>query len=581
MTYLSGILNKTAVLTALLGFALLWSCSDKDDDGYKGEIRLTAPVDNAEYNLSNVDKITFSWTAVDGVTEYALKMSPDKDNVASSNVKFTTNGNSYELTAVTADQLLAGISVPPEGEANIYWTVMPEPPDAGIKTNVRMVKVKRGAENQPPNLEAPDGDVQFEAAGGEKPVNVVSNINWSVAVTGGDGWLTLSPTSGSGNGTITLTADPNFDAARSATLTFSGTGVSNKTITVSQSDGSGEIAFIWTTDNVPFTSAAAGSENVEIISNTAWTIDIEQTGNWLSVTPTSGTGNGEITLTVTANTGGARSAIVNLNGAGMDWTPTITVTQAGTGGNSADLHGTWYLKKMERIQEFLPGMYANTEILKAGTFTLLSDGTYTGEIENMKNYNFSDDGEQQEWTYTGGMFSFINNGDETTFMANIVNSELVFEIGVAGQPGYGKATYARTATVVPPVPETITSFYTGNEELIYGEWIMTKTEDGIVSTTGGTLHEWFTTIYNPDDEFYILTINPIGTYTIAIPNFYTFSGTWSFDPVTGILAIVGPENTGELMIDPASTATTLILVGIRVDDDEGERTFFRETYIKK
>lgn len=76
-------------------------------------------------------------------------------------------------------------------------------------------------------------------AGGSYYISVNSNTNWTV---GGSlpSWLSVSPTSGSGNGSFTITVAQNTTGSlRSSTLTVSGTGVSSQGFTVTQEASSG------------------------------------------------------------------------------------------------------------------------------------------------------------------------------------------------------------------------------------------------------------------------------------------------------------------------------------------------------
>jgi hypothetical protein len=68
--------------------------------------------------------------------------------------------------------------------------------------------------------------------------NVTSNTSWTV--TDNQSWLTVSPTSGSNNGTVTVTAQENTStSARTATVTVSATGAPSQTVTVTQSGSGG------------------------------------------------------------------------------------------------------------------------------------------------------------------------------------------------------------------------------------------------------------------------------------------------------------------------------------------------------
>jgi hypothetical protein len=94
-------------------------------------------------------------------------------------------------------------------------------------------------------------------------------------------WLTVSPASGSNNGAVTVTAAANTGAARAATITVSGTDVTDdKTIAVTQaaasSDGTSpfsatwdfkDITATWAVNNSPCTISPAIVGGIEIVEN--------------------------------------------------------------------------------------------------------------------------------------------------------------------------------------------------------------------------------------------------------------------------------------------------------------------------
>jgi len=75
--------------------------------------------------------------------------------------------------------------------------------------------------------------MNFTAAGGHQTFDIQSVTTWMVGSS--DAWLTISPSSGGNNGAITVTAAANTtSAARTATVTIMGNGVTARTITVTQ-----------------------------------------------------------------------------------------------------------------------------------------------------------------------------------------------------------------------------------------------------------------------------------------------------------------------------------------------------------
>ena len=76
-------------------------------------------------------------------------------------------------------------------------------------------------------------------------------------------------------------------------------------------------------------SGGSGRDTINIASNVAWVATVQAGQNWLSAEgATTGTGNGRVILTYTANTSAARSATVTLKTAANDTTVTVTVNQA-------------------------------------------------------------------------------------------------------------------------------------------------------------------------------------------------------------------------------------------------------------
>jgi Leucine-rich repeat (LRR) protein len=85
-----------------------------------------------------------------------------------------------------------------------------------------------------PTLELSASSLNVDApANSTATFNIVSNTIWNV--TSSQNWLTVSPESGLKNQTITVTAEENPDGTtRDATITVSGTGVTPRTVLVTQ-----------------------------------------------------------------------------------------------------------------------------------------------------------------------------------------------------------------------------------------------------------------------------------------------------------------------------------------------------------
>jgi hypothetical protein len=70
--------------------------------------------------------------------------------------------------------------------------------------------------------------------GSTSTIDVTSNTAWEVSSD--QLWATVTPNSGSNNGSFTITVTENTSSARTATITVSGTGVSSQIITVNQEE---------------------------------------------------------------------------------------------------------------------------------------------------------------------------------------------------------------------------------------------------------------------------------------------------------------------------------------------------------
>jgi len=75
--------------------------------------------------------------------------------------------------------------------------------------------------------------LDFTTAGGQLSFDITSNTSWEVSRS--DTWLTVSPASGTGDGTVRVSVAANTaNNARTATITITGFGISEQTIIVTQ-----------------------------------------------------------------------------------------------------------------------------------------------------------------------------------------------------------------------------------------------------------------------------------------------------------------------------------------------------------
>lgn len=153
---------------------------------------------------------------------------------------------------------------------------------------------------------------------------IISNTDWTISSD--QSWLSVSPLNSNGSAWITLTAtsaNPNINK-RSATITVSANGVSNQSILVEQDGASTIFSVSVASLNV---GSSTGATSFSVTSNIAWTSLIDQ--SWVSISPTSGSGNSTINVNYDANTlTSERTCTITINGANGD-KKYIEITQAG------------------------------------------------------------------------------------------------------------------------------------------------------------------------------------------------------------------------------------------------------------
>jgi hypothetical protein len=145
--------------------------------------------------------------------------------------------------------------------------------------------------------------LDFTYYSGTKSAAIISTGVW--AVTADAPWITFTPSNGSKLGSITVSVPPNTSAVkRTGNLTIAGC-YTTKNVSITQDFCS----FTVSDQNlvVPF---GLSQKVVTIKSNSAWTASADS--RWVSVSPTFGTENGNITLLVDANSLPRRKAVVTI-----------------------------------------------------------------------------------------------------------------------------------------------------------------------------------------------------------------------------------------------------------------------------
>ena len=130
-----------------------------------------------------------------------------------------------------------------------------------------------------------------------------SGCQWSTSED--HDWISLSPASGSGSGTVGVTVSANAGAARSGTITIAG-----QPHTVNQEAGPCTYTISPASRPVDSNGDTYAITVSATHSECAWSTSENE--DWISLSPTSGSGSGVVRVTVSANPGAARSATITI-----------------------------------------------------------------------------------------------------------------------------------------------------------------------------------------------------------------------------------------------------------------------------
>jgi len=183
----------------------------------------------------------------------------------------------------------------------------------GLKQNVTIQQTRSGAD-----LSISQDAFEFSDVASTQTLTVNCNTDWEILgvsdLSGADtNWLKLGQLSGSGNAEVSITVEETFDDAdRYALLLISAGNLGDNILSVTVKQNGKQLITL-SLDAVEQTFTAAGGKKiVKVSSNGAWSAAIPTDISWVSITPTSGIGNGEITITCDSYTGATLERLTTL-----------------------------------------------------------------------------------------------------------------------------------------------------------------------------------------------------------------------------------------------------------------------------
>ena len=302
--------------------------------GGTGNLQQTIPgiEPGATYEVSFWYKENTKGTATQGIRLWSNFVNGTGTNITPTAGDGLQPAATFEAAGSTWTQYVITVTAPADA-ASFLFRVRATNTQEGVIDNCSFVKTTGGTPT--PTLNVSPSSLSFVAAGEPKTFAISSNTAWTVTVPSSDTWCQVSSGTGSDNENITVTAAPNTGAARNTTITVSGTGVVDQTVTVSQaaaSGGSSDILAEWdfsagsasshtvagrsytSTDgsNSTLTTTATGAFNYVTNSNTANNYVVVTGGwevvgsHWLMTIPVSSYAGGAVTVSFrpqSSNTG--------------------------------------------------------------------------------------------------------------------------------------------------------------------------------------------------------------------------------------------------------------------------------------
>lgn len=140
-----------------------------------------------------------------------------------------------------------------------------------------------------------DAELHFPNTGSSQTVQVSTDGAWSAYAS--ESWITVSPTSGTGNGQLKITTSKNVlngKASERIGTVYVTVGETQKSIAIVQEGDYMNISC----DNL-INDSKPKTISLDIVSNNAWNISSES--SWITVNPTNGNGNATVNISIADN----------------------------------------------------------------------------------------------------------------------------------------------------------------------------------------------------------------------------------------------------------------------------------------
>lgn len=158
-----------------------------------------------------------------------------------------------------------------------------------------ILRVRQEASIDPHFLEVSPTEFSFDKDGGEGEITIGCDVEWSFDYN--NEWLSVSPMSGTGNGTAVLTVLPNTIQEPRTVSFFIKSGELVEELTVSQEAGDEPIVATFEPDTI-YPSYQGGLQHVDLYSNCTWQLEAS---SWITLITSSGEGDASFDILVDLN----------------------------------------------------------------------------------------------------------------------------------------------------------------------------------------------------------------------------------------------------------------------------------------
>ena len=294
------------------------TASGNDSESHRTAI--VSVVHSGIYNVSQIITVRQAPASINASTETLVF------NNAASSVDVTINAEALWTASTSAGWIEVSPTSGGPGNSTMEVQVSPNESTSERTGYVNLsisgcLRIQIPVRQRGIYLETEQLSLSFMAAGDSLNLSVLSNTNWTISSV--PSWITVSPNQGEGDETVKVTASENpFTASRSGVIHLTQTGLTvDVAVTVSQAGKTFEV----NTTVLNFEDKSS-SQDITIRTDGTWTAS--SADSWITLSPTTASGNSTLSVTVSENTSDdERSGQVEIVMA--DKSATINVVQQG------------------------------------------------------------------------------------------------------------------------------------------------------------------------------------------------------------------------------------------------------------